>query len=375
MHSSYSEIIKNMLVLGDGPHGFFRNFEFKNEVIIEQDNYNINLGNYMQFYNGYLTNHMLSTSHHHDIVSNGAALNIDKSKVKTFGESIERASAVFDENSNHYIYGNFNELSQNYTMLNPKHIIGHDTSKKSNHIRNLHTYTHELDMKWSRGTNIITNETMLMPTQKVYLYGFNDAIIDLWISTGLASHTSYEEAVISGLEEVIERDSFMLSWIFKREPTKINIDVVSNPELQKTYGHMMHHLIGEDELYIILLETLDFTYSVLALLVNRLPGAWHLSLGRNVDLNPEIAVLGALEELGQLQGHNYRKRFIKEGTSNPSVFSKNMNYYNNDLTHFDNLNFFLYPSKTINLSELPNYEQPNAIDTYQYYIQAFKQLS
>lgn len=57
---------------------------------------------------------------------------------------------------------------------------------------------------------------------------YQHEILDRSYSTGLASHTSYEAAIHSGLCEVIERDGYTSYWLSKTVPEVLSADLVKS---------------------------------------------------------------------------------------------------------------------------------------------------
>lgn len=80
--------------------------------------------------------------------------------------------------------------------------------------------------RWIAGRALATGAEVHVPASRVFVpYDFDPASaegpIGQPISTGLALHCSYEEAAISGLCEVIERDVFCLTWLANIAPPQI----------------------------------------------------------------------------------------------------------------------------------------------------------
>lgn len=70
---------------------------------------------------------------------------------------------------------------------------------------------------WTEGTSLVTQQGVMLPAAMVYVpYHYRlsagEAPIVQPISTGLAAGCSFEEAALSGLCEVIERDAFTITW-------------------------------------------------------------------------------------------------------------------------------------------------------------------
>jgi ribosomal protein S12 methylthiotransferase accessory factor len=84
-------------------------------------------------------------------------------------------------------------------------------------------------IRWVQGISITTGQLCYIPAIMVYLY--LDGIMPaerIWLqtSTGCAAQISYEQAVISGILEVIERDAIAVTWLQRLSRKQIDIDHV-----------------------------------------------------------------------------------------------------------------------------------------------------
>ncbi len=78
-------------------------------------------------------------------------------------------------------------------------------------------FTPDAMVAWTRGRSLHQGRDVLLPAAMVYVpyhyqRSLGDAPITQPISTGLAAGSSWIEATLSGLCEVIERDAFTLTW-------------------------------------------------------------------------------------------------------------------------------------------------------------------
>ena len=68
-------------------------------------------------------------------------------------------------------------------------------------------------LRWVEGVDLIRGKPAWLPAQLVYLPPFPDEpAIAYSTSSGLAAARSFDEAVLGGLLELVERDAFMLAW-------------------------------------------------------------------------------------------------------------------------------------------------------------------
>lgn len=99
-------------------------------------------------------------------------------------------------------------------------------------------HTTELQISWVRTTRLSDDTPRLVPACLVYI-PFTPVRADeadmlaLSVSSGQACHSDRDLAVLSGIYEVVERDAFMLTWV--RRLTPVRLDLSSSPALQQWY--------------------------------------------------------------------------------------------------------------------------------------------
>ncbi|NBB83125.1 MAG: hypothetical protein GVY28_06930 [Alphaproteobacteria bacterium] len=93
-------------------------------------------------------------------------------------------------------------------------------------------FTAETPVRWARARDLRTGEAVGVPAAMVHVpfYFYPDSgepPICQPISTGLACHCSWAEAVIGGLCEVVERDAFMITWQARMARPRIDRETLS----------------------------------------------------------------------------------------------------------------------------------------------------
>jgi ribosomal protein S12 methylthiotransferase accessory factor len=118
-------------------------------------------------------------------------------------ESIERYSSEFmDEYRNKLVKGSYNQLRQEFNILDPHELI---LSKDTD-------YNHDRDIHWVWGCDLACNEDILVPACAVYHpYHLDDVFLMDTHTNGIAAGNTIEEAVVHGLAEVIERDAWSIA--------------------------------------------------------------------------------------------------------------------------------------------------------------------
>jgi ribosomal protein S12 methylthiotransferase accessory factor len=77
-------------------------------------------------------------------------------------------------------------------------------------------FSREARVRWTRGFSLADGRPVWLPAQLVYLplpaANGDEALIGYATSSGVACAPTPEEAILSGLFELVERDAFMLAW-------------------------------------------------------------------------------------------------------------------------------------------------------------------
>jgi ribosomal protein S12 methylthiotransferase accessory factor len=218
-------------------------------------------------------------------------------------------------------------------------------------------------VRWVPGHNLCTNEMVYLPAMMVFLpYEADDqeVLITQRISTGLACHCTLEEASISAICEVIERDAFSITWQTGLVRPKIKIE---------SLDPLNRDLISRFEATGCSVTLVNITLDTgiptsLAILHGKCPDSPALVFAAATDLNPAGAVRKSLEELA----HTWRLAFRLKNHSPP--FSPGIAFENvenqEDHVHLycdhNNLQLaeFIYSAQEyIDLQELPNLSTQN----------------
>lgn len=155
------------------------------------------------------------------IRGSGFSLDRESSQWSAIGEAVERyCSRVIP--SNEIIEGSFLNVSNSRNTLNPYNVTRYLDSQIDKYPR-FRTYSHDLELRWSPCWDILNERVIFVPYELIYLDYINDyKPIREIISTGLACAQNIKKAVVSGLNECIERDAFVLFWLFNKVNFKLN---------------------------------------------------------------------------------------------------------------------------------------------------------
>jgi ribosomal protein S12 methylthiotransferase accessory factor len=87
-------------------------------------------------------------------------------------------------------------------------------------------------IRWVKAISLLGARPVYVPAIMVYSHiGYASAGERFWIpiSTGCAAHVSYEQAILAGIREVVERDALTITWLQKLPLPRIDSDRIPLP--------------------------------------------------------------------------------------------------------------------------------------------------
>lgn len=151
--------------------------------------------------------------------------------------------------------------------------------------------------RWVKGFSLTQSRPQWLPLQLVTLnYDFfrREPVLRLPISTGSAVGFSLENALINGILEIVERDAFMITYLKRLTPQRLDLTEIATavPELRAIIESCIHHNL---QLSIVRLPT-DVPCHVILAVVHGPAGSPSLALGAKANLDLAQAVRGAVCE-------------------------------------------------------------------------------
>lgn len=202
---------------------------------------------------------------------------------------------------------------------------------------------------WVKSKELLTGESYLVPSCFVYVgYRFNSSQERICFpdSTGAACARSHTNAVLKGVLEVIERDSFMICWLNRLEPQRI-IDLEATTD--KTLRDVIRRLSGyQGVLRVFLLPTDFHAYVVLATIVHESPHRHTLCSGLSASLDAPTAVTKAVEEAVMVAN---RVGLLSLNLPRSEIRQLSGCYYNT-LESLGSASFILNTKRTVRLNTL-----------------------
>jgi ribosomal protein S12 methylthiotransferase accessory factor len=158
-------------------------------------------------------------------------------------------------------------------------------------------FERDTPVRWTSAIDLTDGDDTHVPACAVWMPYYFDAVggetpIFQPISSGLSAHCSLEEATLGGLLEVVERDSFSMTWQGR----------LSHPRIRaETLSHANYRLVelierAGDEVFLLDATTDLGIPCVLVVLHGRASPAPPLTIAASAELSPEFAIRKALEE-------------------------------------------------------------------------------
>jgi ribosomal protein S12 methylthiotransferase accessory factor len=145
----------------------------------------------------------------------GAGLTYEEGKISALGELVERyCSGCVDRKR--LLYGSYRELSREHELVHPERFALYSAAQYERPNFPFARFTEDSVLSWVQGYSLVQRREVWVPASRVYLpYAKTQPETELGvgISTGLAAGPTLERAILSGLYECIERDSFTIFWM------------------------------------------------------------------------------------------------------------------------------------------------------------------
>jgi ribosomal protein S12 methylthiotransferase accessory factor len=228
----------------------------------------------------------------------GAGLTRDEAYHAALGEALERycCSVYFKDD---LVFGSYREVAASRRALRPGELALFHESQAAQ-VRYT-AFDEDTRLCWTRGYSLSRQEPVLVPACLVYIpyYPFfreqGEVTVSPSISTGQATGQSYEDAVLRGLYEVVERDAFVIMWLNRLPAPRLSIR--SSPRVDAIFRERFARPHLEYTLF--QMPTDVDIPAVFCLLVDRSRRPPLICSGGAAHLDPERAALKALVEAAQ----------------------------------------------------------------------------
>ncbi len=165
--------------------------------------------------------------------SSGCGYKWEHAVLSTLGEVVERYCPAF-YNKKDLIRSSYKNLTGK--AVKPSEVALFHPKQYENLNFPFVPFTEDHELHWVACNDLINGGEVLFPGSLIYMPWIErEDFIGLSTSTGLAGHTNIHDAILIGLYEVIERDSFVLTWMQELDVPKIIIDDDTQKFLDENY--------------------------------------------------------------------------------------------------------------------------------------------
>jgi ribosomal protein S12 methylthiotransferase accessory factor len=231
-------------------------------------------------------------------MNQGTAASIDPKRaiMKAVGESIERYCPAHFKYED-FVLATYNDLD--CEAVHPGNFALFSDKQYSEPDFPFTRLTDDTPLRWVSAYSITQDQPILVPASFVHIPYYFDPLHEAPshnpISTGLACGSNLAPAICKGIQEVIERDAFMIMWQNQLACPEIDLSTVDDPFIQSMLNEL-ELLPLECQAFLI---PSDMEVPVVMALLRGTSGQLpHSVVGISADLNPYKALTLALEEVG-----------------------------------------------------------------------------
>lgn len=222
----------------------------------------------------------------------GRTLSYEESELTAILEGLERYNGIEARSKRTVVHDTFRNLADH--ALNPLTVGVHAPDQYENEDFPFQSFHPERKMNWVWGYSFLQERSLLVPELLAYYSLSRDGFV-YETSNGCAMGGSVEEAILHGIFEVIERDSFLLTWYARLPLPRLDLSSVDDTELQLMVQRMQ--AVGGYELHAFQ-STLEHSIpGVWVIAKNKKEKGMNLLCAAGAHLDPIRAVKGALYEL------------------------------------------------------------------------------
>lgn len=290
-------------------------------------------------------------------IGSGAATTRDMALAKAIGESLERyASAIYDPAG----LPLFSYNDAPFECVHPKVFSLYDEEQYAQEGFIFKPFHEDSVVRWEEGIKLRNGESIHIPACYVYMpyifYLSDETPVVQPISTGMAAHCSPEEAAMSGICEVIERDAFTITWQAMMSPPHVRHESLSdyNKNLIERFAFAGY------EIKILDITKDNSVCTILTACLGSKDGPVPLAVAAASSLDPEEAIAKSLEELAHTERFAFQiKEEIPEIDADDDY--KNVNSQISHVNYWcikenrSKADFLFASTKTIDFNDLPNH--------------------
>ena len=157
----------------------------------------------------------------------GGGEDVETAIAATVGEMVERYCMYWYDDAE-FIQGTYTDVRDDATHPDILRLYSEDQVRRKPSGVELEYFGEGTRIDWVWAYSLTRRVPVLVPASFVYMNyeTVRDGVVNIGrqASTGLAAGVTLEEAVLSGLTEVIERDAFTVCWLHRKVRAAVTVD-------------------------------------------------------------------------------------------------------------------------------------------------------
>lgn len=223
----------------------------------------------------------------------GRTHSYEVSELTAILEGLERSCGLAARGKRTVVYDSFRNLKDQ--ALNPAEVGVHTKEQYAQPDFPFKPFNPDRPMNWVWGYSFLQERPILVPELLAYYsLGCGHGFV-YETSNGCALGGSLEEAIFYGILEVVERDSFLMTWYAQLSLPRIDPYSANDQELQLMIDRM--RAVAGYDLYLFNSTMEHGIPSILALAKNRKQKGLNMICAAGAHLDPVRAVKSAIHEL------------------------------------------------------------------------------
>jgi len=224
----------------------------------------------------------------------GRTNSFEVSELTAILEGLERHCGLRPRGKKSVVYDCYQNLKDK--ALHPELVGVHEEEQYHRHGFPFEKFDPDRPMNWVWGYSFLQERPILVPELLAYYsLGHDSRGFVYETSNGCALGGSLEEAIFYGIMEVVERDSFLMTWYAKLSLPRIDPYSAEDEELALMIDRM--RAVGGYDLYLYNATMEHGIPSIVALAKNRKQKGLNLICAAGAHLDPVRAVKTAVHEL------------------------------------------------------------------------------
>jgi ribosomal protein S12 methylthiotransferase accessory factor len=291
-----------------------------------------------------------------------AASTSERARMGAVGEAVERyCSSLYD--TNEFTLATYQELGSD--AVKP---AGFGLFSPSQYTKEYFPYSpfkETTKIAWVEAYSLVHNKPLFVPacfTYMPYVPHPQETRIRDSNTTGQAAGSSLEEAILSGIYEVVERDAFTIMWLNRMSLPPVDLSSAKNEYTVRLLNSISSSNLKLTVNYITMDIEIPIFFAVLEDVSGGKPVA---AVGAAADLNPESALLQTVEEV--IQTRRWAKQLVEQRPYPFEDFSEIKQFEDHVIFYAQQerkkaLDFIDNSKEPVKLPEIPDRSSENVLE-------------